>query len=75
MRFRSRKGKNRRFIPLTRKRLNNKRIYTNKNHNVMIKKLYYEAPDAELLEVKFEENFCGSDDGTQTPVDGGDEDF
>ena len=34
---------------------NNKQI-----NNVMIKKSFYEAPEAELLLVKFEENFCNS---------------
>ena len=30
------------------------------NHKTMIKKSFYEAPEAELLLVKFEENFCNS---------------
>lgn len=29
----------------------------------MRKKLLYTAPDAELLVVRFEENFCGTNDG------------
>ena len=41
----------------------------------MVKNKFYEAPEAELLVVKFEKNFCGSDDGTQTPIDGGEEEF
>ena len=44
-------------MPITQKQLNHKRIYINKNHNVMIKKTMYEAPDSELLLVKFEEAF------------------
>ena len=28
----------------------------------MIKKSFYEAPEAELLLVKFERNFCGTND-------------
>ena len=42
------------------------------------KKLLYEQPDCELLVVRFEGNFCGTFDptnGTEKPVDGGDEDF
>ncbi len=27
----------------------------------MIKKTYFEAPSAELIVVRFEENFCGTD--------------
>lgn len=41
----------------------------------MIKKSFYEAPETELILVRFEENFCGTNDGTEKPIDGGDEDF
>ena len=43
-------------------------IFTNKNHNVMIKKRLYEAPEAELIFVKIEENILSgfSDQGTET---------
>ena len=35
----------------------------------MIKKSFYEAPEAELLLVKFEENFCGTNpNGTEDSV-------
>lgn len=30
------------------------------NHKTMIKKSFYEAPESELLLVKFEESFCGT---------------
>ena len=33
----------------------------------MIKKSFYEAPEAELLLVKFEENFCYSPGGVPQP--------
>ena len=39
-------------------------INTNKNHNIMKKKTFYEAPETELLVVKFEENFCYSPYGS-----------
>ena len=42
-------------MPIPRKQLNLKRIYTNLNHNVMIKKTY-ENPESELFVVRFEEN-------------------
>lgn len=32
----------------------------------MIKKSFYEAPDAELLLVRFEGNFCGTNDPNGT---------
>ena len=38
--------------------------YTNKNHNVMKRKTFYEAPETELILVKFEENIM-------SPVPGG----
>lgn len=45
----------------------------------MIKKQMYESPEVELLEVRLNSNLMGAsgfnDDGNQTPVDGGDEDF
>lgn len=41
----------------------------------MIQKTFYEAPETELILVKFEENFCGTNDGTEKPIDGGDEEF
>ena len=50
------------------------------NHNVMLKKSFYETPEAELLLVKFEENFCYSPNPNGTegsvvkdPFDGWDE--
>ena len=44
----------------------------NETHSTMINKLFYEAPDAELLEVKFEENILseGSVDGSGFTGDG-----
>ena len=41
----------------------------------MIKKRLYETPETELLIVRFEENFCGTNDGTEKPIDGGEEEF
>ena len=45
----------------------------------MNKKLLYSAPEAELLVVRFEENFCqspfSSTDNTETLIDDGDEDL
>ena len=42
-----------------------------------MKKSFYEAPEAELLLVKFEENFCGTNNPNGTEKgnerDGGDE--
>ena len=35
----------------------------------MIKKHIYEAPDAELLVVRFEENFCGDSTGIPNITD------
>lgn len=35
-------------------------IFTIKNHNVMNKKNYFEAPQAELIMVRFEGNFCAT---------------
>lgn len=31
----------------------------------MSKKSFYEAPEAELLDLRIEENFCGTDDPIQ----------
>ena len=46
----------------------------------MMKKSFYEAPEAELLLVKFEENFCGTTGGgfgdtTANPDDQTEEDW
>lgn len=42
----------------------------------MIKNKFYEAPEAELLEVKFEENIMSfNDDNMETIPDDGDEDL
>ena len=42
----------------------------------MKKKLLYESPDAEVIELRLEQGvIMASGDGTQTPVDEGDEDF
>ena len=42
----------------------------------MHKKQLYEAPDAELLVVKFEENILSyNPDNNEKPLDGGEEDF
>ena len=50
-------------------------IFTNKNHNVMIKKTY-ENPESELIIVRFEENIMSyNDDNNEKPSDGGDEEF
>lgn len=60
MLFHAREGTLSRFRPLTRKRLIHRIIYTNKNNNVMNKKKYLEAPLAELIDVRLEDNFLGS---------------
>ena len=53
-------------MTMTWKQLNHKGIYTNKNHNVMIKKLYYESPEAEILVVDFEASLCQNPSLTTT---------
>ena len=60
MLFHTRKGRFLRFLPPSRKRLIHRIIYTNKNNNVMNKKNYLEAPLAELIDVRLEDNFLGS---------------
>ena len=82
MLFHARKGTLSRFCTPSRKRLIHRIIYTNKNHNIMIKKTYLEAPQAELLVVRFEGNFCatgpygegGAAGGTMTTTDYGETD-
>jgi hypothetical protein len=68
MLFHAQKGTLSRFRPLSRKRLIHRIIYTNKNHNIMIKKLLYTAPESELLFVKFEENIMSNTGESFTPV-------
>ena len=42
----------------------------------MNKKLLYEVPETELFELRFEENILSfNGDGTEKPIDDGDEDF
>ena len=52
-----------RFGPQQRNQLHYKRLYK-QNHNVMKRKTFYEAPETELILVKFEENIM-------SPVPGG----
>ena len=41
----------------------------------MKKKLMYEVPEVELIELKLESFLMNSGENTDTPEDGGDEDF
>lgn len=42
----------------------------------MLKKSFYETPEAELLLVKFEENILSyNDDNNEKPINGGEDDF
>lgn len=38
-----------------------------KTHNTMINKRFYEAPEAEILAIKFERNFCETETDVWTP--------
>ena len=46
-----------RFGPQQRNQLHDKRVYK-QNHHVMKRKNFYEAPETELILVRFEGNFC-----------------
>ena len=45
------------------------------NHAFMKKKQFYEAPEAETIRIRPSGVLMNSNEGTETPTDGGDENF